>query len=123
MLEPRGEAVHRNAHDLEVDLERTGRDPEADAARMARREPRRLLGDERGRSQRQEQRAGRGPAARHRVEQEPGELERVRQVSGEPAVMLAGHHTVEAVLDRERGLRAQLGDGLGRVELLVRIAP
>ena len=36
--------------------------------------------------------------------------------------MLAGHHPVEAVLGRERGLGADLGDDLGCAEVEVRVA-
>ncbi len=37
--------------------------------------------------------------------------------------MLARHHAVEAVLDRERGLRAELVDDLRRRKVEMRIAP
>ena len=50
--EARREVVHRHVHDLEVGGQRAGRDAEADAAREARRHPRDLLGDQRGRPQR-----------------------------------------------------------------------
>ena len=63
VAEARGEAVHRHVHDVEVVLQRARRDADADASREARREPRDLLGDERGRAQREEQRARRRPPA------------------------------------------------------------
>ena len=81
---------------------------------MPRREPRDLLDHERGRPQREQQRTRRRPAGRHRVEREPGGLQRIGEIPCEAAVMLAGHHPVETVLARERGLVAQLFDDLRR---------
>jgi hypothetical protein len=42
------------------------------------------------------------------------------EVPREPAVMLARHHSIETVLDRERGLGTHLGDDLGCAEVEVR---
>ena len=91
----------------------------------ARRHPRDLLGDERGRSQRQQQRARRGPAGAHRLEAPAGRLQRVRQVAVEAAVVLAGHHAVESVPCAASAacVRELVDDGRRAGEVVVRIQP
>ena len=54
---------------------------------------------------------------------EGGHLQRLRHVAGEAAVVLARHDAVEAVVEGEAGLRAELAhDGVGG-ELVVRVQP
>ena len=120
--EARGEVAHVEVHHREVLLERTGGQADADPLGMACRQPRGLLRDQCRGPQRRDHRACGGPTARHGVEQEARELERIREVSREAAVMLAGHHAVETVLGRERGLGAHLGHDLGCAEVEVRVA-
>jgi hypothetical protein len=121
--EARAEVVHVEAHHREVVGERAGGDAESDPAGEARRQPRRLLGHERGRPQREQQRARRRPARRHRLEAPARLLERVGEVAGEAAVVLAGHDAVEAVVGGERGLGPQLVDDRRRRQVVVGVHP
>ena len=119
--EPLGEIVHRGAHDLEVVPQRACRHAQPHATREPRRHPRRLLGDQRRRPEGKQQRARRGPPVGHRLEAPPGRLQGVGEVAGEPAVVLARHHPVEAVLGGERCLRPELVDDPGRGAVVVRV--
>ena len=98
--------------------------PTPTRAREARREPRDLLGDHRRRPQGEQKRARRRPARRHRLETPARDLERVREVAGEAAVVLGGHHAVESVLGAERGLRrAAPRRSSGAAQVVVRVQP
>ena len=90
---------------------------------MASLEPRDLLSNESGGTQRQQERGRRGPARRVLLQDEGGHLQRLGHVAGEAAVVLARHHPVEAAAQREAGLAAELADdGVGG-QLVVRIEP
>ena len=93
-----------------------------DPARVGRRQPGEILGDQGIRLQRQQHRAGRHPAGGHRVEQKASELHRVGQVTGEVCVMLAHHDAVVPDLAGPPSLATQHLDLLGRREV-VRIEP
>ena len=86
-----------DAGDLEIQRQRTRRDTESDPPGIACPQPRDLLGDECGRAQGQEQRRGGRPTRVVLGQHERGHLQRLRHVSGEATVVLAGHDTVEAV--------------------------
>ena len=119
--EARRERVHRHVHDLEVGGQRTRGHAQPDPTGEARGQPRDLLGHERRWSQRQQQRRGRRPRVRGRLEAPARGLQRIGQVPVEPAVVLARHHAVEAVPLGQRGLGAHLVDDGDRAEVVVRV--
>jgi hypothetical protein len=86
-------------------------------------EPRDLFGQHGGWSQRKQQRARCRPAARGVVEDEGRDLQRVREVARKPAVVLARHDAVEAELEGEGRLLAELTDDVSGLELVVRVQP
>ena len=118
-----GQPVHRDAEQLEVASECTCGHAESHPPRESGCEPRDLLGHEGRGSERQEQGRGSCPPRVHHIEAEAGELEWVREVAGEAAVVLTRHHAVEAMRDRGARLTAQLVDDPGRVEALVGVEP
>jgi len=120
-LESRREVAGVGPRHLEVERQRAGGDTDSHSSREARREPRDLLGDQRDGPEQHEERAGRGPTVRHRVEREAGRLQRVREVTAEAAVMLARHDAVEPALACERGLRTELVDDRGGRQFEVRV--
>ena len=95
--------------------------PQTDPAGMAGGEPSHLFGQLGGRPERQQDRGGRGPTHWVLLQNERGHLQRIGQVAGEAAMVLAGHDAVEAGLEGDPGLGTELGhDGRGR-ELVVGI--
>ena len=121
--EPCGQPVHRLMGQLEVGSDarrrRRRRRRGPGTARPATRRPRRQ-----GRSRAAAGAAGTVPPSRgHRLQAPARRLQRVRQVAGEPAVVLARHHAVEPRVCGERRLRAKLGDDRGGVEAVVRVEP
>ena len=82
-----------------------------------------LLRNERRRPQGEQERRRSGPAACVLLQYEGGHLQRLRHVAGKATVVLARHHPVEAVVEGESGLRADLADdGVGG-KLVVRVQP
>ena len=112
-----------DAGHLEVQGQGAGGHAEPDPAAMAGLEPGDLLGDERRGTQGKQQRRRGGPPRRSLRQDEGGHLQGLRHVAGEAAVVLARHDAVEAVVEGEGGLRAELADdGVGG-QLVVRVQP
>jgi hypothetical protein len=122
-LEPWRRVGDVESDDREVERQRAGGDPEPHPPRIRRREPRDLLHDERGGTQRQQQGARRDPRPVGHREQEGRGLQRVGQVARGPAVVLAHHQPGEPRRLAEPGLRAQLVDDRRRGQLVVRVEP
>jgi hypothetical protein len=97
--------------------------PDSDPPAVTRLEPGDLLGNESRGPQREQEWRGGGPPRRVCGQDKGSHLQGLRQVAGEATVVLARHDSVEAAVEGEAGLCAELADdGVGG-KLVVRVQP
>ncbi len=108
---------------LEVQWQRARGHPETYPTGVTGLQPRHLLRHERsGPEWEQEWRRG-GPPRRVLGQDEGRHLQRLGHVPGEATVVLAGHDPVEAAVEGETGLRAELADDVVGGKFVVRVQP